>query len=140
MQVGTIGELVIQDVYDRGVPNQERILIRPTQAVNMGQYGIMLGVKDSQTIESALPVNDCLFWFGDGIVEPQSWIFIYTGPGTGRKTEMQNKEPAYVLHWGRTHTVFANSLVVPILFRVDAVYLGRTPANLPQAALESWSK
>ena len=140
MLVGLIGELVIQGVYDRGVPNQERILIRPTQAVNLGQYGIMLGVNNPQALNSALPINDYLFWFGDGIVEPQSWIFLYTGPGTARKTEMQNKEPAYVLHWGRTHTVFAGSSVVPILFRVDAVNLGQMPTNLPQTALEFWNK
>ncbi len=136
MLVGSISELVVQGVYDRGVPNQERILIRPTQPVNMGQYGIMIGSKDVVHQNSAYPFNDSLFWFGDGIVEPSNWIFVYTGPGTARKTKMANQELAYVLHWGRTHTIFANSSIIPILFRVDAVNVGEVPINLPQGLLE----
>lgn len=126
MMVESIQELSIIGVFDRGVANSERIVLYAHQSLNLGQYGIMLGMRESEN--SAFPLRDHLFWFGDGIIEPRTWLFIYTGPGEARKTIMPNsQETAFVLHWGKPTTVLANLNIVPVLFRVEAVAVEQPP-------------
>lgn len=131
MIVGDLTELSILGVYDRGTPNQERIVIAIRETVNMGQYGLMLGVRAGEG--TAMPIRDNLLWFGDGIVNKGDWLFVYTGPGEARVSTIQNStEKIYSVHWGRTQTIFASPDMSPILFRVDAVNVAADPINLPQ--------
>jgi len=134
MIVGDIPELTVSGVYDRGVPNQERVVLYANQTLNLGQYGVMIGVR--ATGNSAFPVRDNLLWFGDGIVNKGDWTFIYTGPGEPKTTVLpNNEERIYSIHWGRDQTIFQHPDIVPILFRVDAV---QVPYEL--AALSSGQK
>lgn len=120
MILDQIEEITIQEVIDRGVANKERIALRVNMSVNMGRYGLLVGVHGSS--EAAWPINDNFFWFGEGIVAPGDWIFVYTGPGQPRKDKLPNAEQhLYTVHWGRKTTVFADANIVPILFRMDAV-------------------
>ena len=131
MIVGLVTELAVVGVFSRGVPNEERIIIRANQTVQMGQYGLMIGVKLGQGFAS--PVRDNLLWFGDGIISKGDWIFVYTGPGNPRVTNLPNSpEKLYSIHWGRKTTFLASNDLVPILFRVDAVQLIDSALSLPQ--------
>lgn len=122
MIVGDISELIVSGVYDRGTPNQERVVLYANQTVNLGQYGLMVGVRAAGN--SAFPVRDNLLWFGDGLVNKGDWIFVYTGPGEPRATTLPNtEERLYSIHWGRDKTIFHHPDLVPILFRVDAVHV-----------------
>src|SRR5687767_1786851 len=95
-----ITELSIVGVFDRGVPNNERIVLSANQDVNMGQYGLMLGIRGQPGWGTPIPDN--LFWFGDGLASKNDLIFVYTGPGEPRASELPMlKAKAYVLHWGR---------------------------------------
>ena len=47
MIVNNITELTLKGVYDRGVPNQERIVIISNETVNLGKYGLMIGVRST---------------------------------------------------------------------------------------------
>lgn len=130
MIVETIAELTIVDVYDRGVPNQERIALQANEMLNMGQFGIMLGVRASE--DSAYPIKDNLYWFGDGYVSKGDWIFLYTGPGEPRTSEIPNAQnKMYTVHWGRDSTVLGEPNIVPMLFRVDAVQVPVPARALP---------
>jgi hypothetical protein len=131
MIVSNLTELTLMAVLDRGVPNNECIAIKANERLNLGQYGIMLGVYSH--LNSAIPVKDHLFWFGDGFIEKDDWIFIYTGTGTPRKTAATNGiSNIYTVFWGKQTTIFADTNIVPLLFRVDAVDVISPPANLPQ--------
>lgn len=131
MIVADITELSIATVLKRGVPNNECIAIQVNERVNLGQYGIMLGT--SYRDNSAIPFRDNLFWFGDAVVEAGDWVFIYTGAGKPTQTKAVNQiNDVYSIFWGRLTTIFANTNVVPILFRIDAVNILRPPGDLPQ--------
>jgi hypothetical protein len=131
MIVGLIQELAIVDVFDRGVPNRECIAIAVNETLDLGQYGVMLGVRGPTG--SAFPIRDNLFWFGDGIVNREDWLFLYTGVGNPRSHQIPNTQHhSYALHWGRKTTILSNEQIVPLLFRVDAVTV-----QAPQAALAS---
>jgi len=134
MIVTDLLELQLHPVADRGAPNLERIPMFVNTTTNMGQYGIMVGY--STGAKAALPYHDNLFWFGDGVVNAGDWIILYTGGGTPRVEDWPaTGGKIYTVHWGKTSTIFANTNVVPILFRVDAVAVAGGPQNVPQFAL-----
>lgn len=131
MIVTDLQELQIYPVADRGVPNRERIAIYIKETTNMGQYGVMVGY--STHVNGAVPYQDNLFWFGDGIVNAGDWLLLYTGKGTPKTEEWDaTGGKLYSIHWGREATIFANTNIVPILFRVDAVDVATPPVDLPQ--------
>lgn len=131
MIVNIVTEITVVGVFDRGIPNQERIVLRVNDTVNLGQYGLMVGVRGGNG--AAFPIRDNLLWFGDGFVNSGDWIFVYTGPGEPRATTLPNtQERLYSLHWGRTQTMLHHRDVVPILFRVDAVQVPQEVASLPK--------
>ena len=133
MIVGDISELRMMGVFHRGTPNEERIVFKVNEPVNMGQFGIMLGIK--QQAGYAIPIKDNLYWFDDGYVNMGDWIFVYTGPGEARVADLPaNKEKLYSLHWGRNRTILLQPEIVPILFRVDAVIVAAEMQALPSAA------
>jgi hypothetical protein len=131
MIVDLIEELAVVGIFDRGIPNQERIVILANESVNLGKYGIMLGLRASDG--SAFPIRDNLLWFGNGWIQKGDWIFIYTGPGVAKATTLPNaEEKLYSIHWGRKQTILHAQEVVPILFRVDAVKVPEGPTGLLQ--------
>lgn len=131
MIVNLVTEISVVGVFDRGIPNQERIVLRVNETVNLGQYGLMVGVRGSDG--TAFPIRDNLLWFGDGLVNSGEWIFVYTGPGEPRATTLPNtQERLYSIHWGRTETILHHRDFVPILFRVDAVQVLQEVTNLPK--------
>lgn len=133
MIVASLDELEIMGVFDRGVPDHERISIYVHQYVNMGQFGLLLGVRQQE--KTAFPIQDNFFWFGDGRVNKGDWIFLYTGLGGIRTSEIPNtKSKMYVLHWGRNVTILNQEDIVPILFRIDAVDVHARALELPNTS------
>lgn len=129
MIVETIAELVIVGVFERGVANEERIVLQANETINMGQYGMMLGVKGADG--TAFPIRDNLYWFGDGFVYKGDWIFLYTGPGEPKTSNLPNSnDKIYTLHWGRETTILRDENIVPILFKVDAVNIQSSVKSL----------
>ncbi len=132
MIVENLTELTVVGVYDRGKPNQERIVLVANDTVNLGQYGLMLGIRAADG--SAIPLRDNMLWFGNGYASKGDWIFVYTGPGEPRVSDLTNtKDKLYIVHWGRGKTVLGRKEIVPILFRVDAVQVPAEPPPLARA-------
>ena len=115
-----LSELSIVGIFDRGIPNQERIVLCVNEGIAMGKYGLMLGIRSANG--SAIPIRDNLLWFGDAWLNKGDWVFVYTGPGEPRATAVPNNtENLYSVHWGREKVILTSPEVVPILFRIDAV-------------------
>lgn len=132
MIITDLKELLLYPVADRGVPNSERIPILVQEHTDMGQFGMMIGYSGMNGV--ANPFRDNLFWFGDGFVKPGDWILLYTGSGVPRTDDWDapSGSKIYTIHWGRSKTMFANTLVVPILFKIGSVNVGLPPGDLPQ--------
>ena len=134
--VGDIRELTVQGAFDRGVPNQERIVLQANEIVNMGQFALLLGIR--REMGSAIPIFDNFYWFGDGILSRGDWIFVYTGPGKARVNDVPNtNEKIYTVHWGRGETVLTSIEVVPALIRIDAVQVLLEESALPDHAMQN---
>jgi hypothetical protein len=130
MIVNLITELTVIGVYDRAVPNQERIVLHVNETVNLGQYGLMIGVRGWDGF--AFPIRDNLLWFGDAMMNKGDWIFVYTGPGEAKMTGLPNtQERLYSIHWGRKYTILDTQDLVPILFKIEAAQVPYEITSLP---------
>jgi hypothetical protein len=123
-----IFEVAIVGVVEPGVPNKERILLRPTETVNLGQFGMTLAIRNAENPNLVLPVSDNFFWFPSIVVTTPSWLFLYTGKGTYEQTTLAgSSETAHVFHWGREVTIFNYLELVPVLFRQSGILIGPNP-------------
>lgn len=105
--VAPIFELSVVAVVDAGVPHRERIILRPTQAVDLSLFALVIG---SQTEIGMVPWSDHFRWLGPQTIGPPSWLVIYTDGGQDvESTHEQTGEPVYIKHWGRAHTIFNNT-------------------------------
>jgi hypothetical protein len=120
IQVPQIDELTFEGVYGRGIPNEERIVLRPKRRIVLAEYILCLGLKMPAGV---VPLRDNMFWFGEEItVEPPYRIFVYTGPGVRRFTTTKgSSEPALVLHWGKPGVVLESPLIEPVLFYIGSM-------------------
>ena len=118
--------------YDRGIPNEERIVLYPKNTVNLSWYGVM-AIRETDTGERIL-CPDHLFWFGNYVVSPPICVFLYTGPGQFRETTVAGMStPAWVFHWGKPTTMFTDSRIIPVLVKFDTVNVGEHAKDLPQS-------
>lgn len=125
-----IEELQIFGVYDAGIPNLERIIVRAIQQVDLSSYGLMLGIRGHNG--SAVPVRDNLLWFGHGIINRDDWLFVYTAQGQTRIIDVPNTAERIIsIHWGRSTTLFNGPEFLPILFRLDGIQFPFSPPLLP---------
>jgi hypothetical protein len=118
-----ISELALVGVAHAGVPNEERIVIRPTQMLQLSTFGVAAGLFDPHT-GGARPLFDSMFWFPEVVVGPPSWILVYTGLGTPKSVNLANGETVVTLFWQRKVTVFNDPAVVPVLMKVGAAIVG----------------
>jgi hypothetical protein len=123
-----IWELTIVAVGDPGIPNRERVIIRPTAEINLGEYALSMGIRDDDNPNFVRPLNDHIFWFTNTIATPPLWIFVYTGKGSFRETTLEGSdEKALAFHWGRENTIFNFAQLVPVLFRTGGILIGPNP-------------
>jgi hypothetical protein len=128
-----IHQLSMYGVVDAGVPNRERICLRPTDTTNLAQFGILLATSrmeaGTQITTPFSGPHGTYFWFGDVIAEPPSWIIIFTGKGERVPPKVENAQKVFVFYWGLEFAVFAIPGAVPVLFRIDSILIGQ---NIPQ--------
>jgi hypothetical protein len=122
-----VNEIELINVADRGVANQERIIMRVGWLpVQIAQFSVILGY---QPFEAAEPMRDSFLWLGEAWLDARTWIFVYTGPGdTAYSKRIGTEEPAYVVHWNRP-VLFSDPNVVPILVKLTEATIGRRPGR-----------
>ncbi|ACT50263.1 hypothetical protein [Methylovorus glucosotrophus] len=113
-------------VYDRGVPNKERVVLRVTQTLNLANYFLIVGLAHENNI---WPFNDSFLWLTNIEVVGPAWVFIYTGKGTPRvELEMNTKQPLHALYWGKEKVIFDKD-ISPALVSFGPVEIGNKPSK-----------
>jgi hypothetical protein len=124
MIIPNIPEIQLIGVADPNIPNKERIVMKAQDNIDLGEYGLIVGFKNDQSV--VLPLKDYFFWFGNVEVEAFSWIFVYTGYGQFQRTRLSGtQELAYTMHWGKQITVFTNVDLVPIIIKMSNILIGQ---------------
>ena len=91
-------------IYDRGVPNKERIALKVNALVNTADYAVILGVAGANG--TIIPARDQFLWLGRTVVDV-GWVFVFTGPGDPMvTTESNTKEPMHAIYWGKPNVMF----------------------------------
>jgi hypothetical protein len=118
-----VTELLLIGVVDAGVPNKERIVLRPTQTTDLKQFLLAPGIFNPSN-GGARPIFDNAFWFPDVRVDAPSWIHVYTGLGNSRIDSLPGGEPVHTFFWQRKSVIFTYTDVLPVLIRFDAAIVG----------------
>jgi len=120
---------LMPQVADRGVPDQERIYLRANQRVSLREYLLLVGVRLLDN--TSFPAPNHVLWLGNDTLEAGTWLVVYTGPGQPIITSIAGtNEPARVLFWHNTTTIFHDPRMVPLLVKFDPalVQFGLPPA------------
>lgn len=113
-----VPSLQLVTVTYRNKPNQECIHLQAHGRVNLGEYLICIGARLPNN--DAIPLNSYLFWFGNHVVDSETWVMVYTGPGEPvLTTQTSDKKPALVFHWNQPNTIFSDNQLVPCLIHMD---------------------
>ncbi len=125
-----IPELRLLGVFEPGIPNRERIVLKVETKLDIGMYAIVLAQR-GQTTGHATPLRDSMFWIGSGNVEPNDWFFLFTGAGQQRLIPPEGDNGRlFIEFWGRPQTIFHNSQIVPVLWRLSGVTVERAEPDL----------
>jgi len=115
-------------VYDRGVPNLERVVLRVSRPTNLAEYLMIMGVRAPLAVDMIYPIADQSLWLGAIVIECPSWVFIFTGTGkAGVSQEKNTGQPLHTLYWNRAHVMLAHNDVVPALVHIDSIDIGNKP-------------
>lgn len=118
-----MNSLLILGVEDAGEPNRERIVVRATEVCEMTNYFAGLAIRSAHG--RYFPLNDNFFWFGNGLLRPNDWVFLYTGGGESKVHDVPNQpSKIYTVHWNRPNVLFASDEVVPYLGYMDDFEFG----------------
>lgn len=121
-------DLQIFGIYDRGLPNKERIVLRVNQPVNLAEYFLILGFRGSMGANVIVPITDHSLWLGSNFINVPGWVFIFTGSGNaGLSQEMHTKEPVHTLYWNRPQVLLEHNDIIPALIHIDYVDIGNQP-------------
>jgi hypothetical protein len=119
-------ELELRGVFDAGVPNKERIVLRASQPVEVGAYALILGNR-SASAGHVTPLAESLYWFGSAVVPAEDWLMVYTGRGQATKVPTTDgKSMIWVGYWGRQTTIFHDRNIVPVLWRLNGISIERS--------------
>ncbi len=108
-------------VADAGVANQERLVLRPMEPLNLARLGVLVAYQSLDG--TAFPSNDNLFWFGDLQINPPAWILLYTKSGAYSVSAHDDGTPVHSFFWNRGLTVFNAPYLVPVVFEMSALQI-----------------
>lgn len=120
-----ITEIDLLGVWDRGVPNTERVVMQCHAGVELGDYCLVCGPPSPTG--GIHPSPHHFYKFPFILVAPGSWIVLYTGRGQQFVAPMAGtNQPVHALYWGRDFTIFSDPAWSPALLRISGIGLSQT--------------
>ena len=128
-----VHELSVVGIFDPGIPNRERIVLRPTQPLNLAAFALILSATAP---EGVTPIPNQFLWLGERWLSPPAWIVVFTGPGRFQEGAHQTTgEPVLELHWGQPGVVLGRPGVAVSVIRIGALTSQVTPITAPAVPL-----
>lgn len=124
--------LSVVGIFDAGVANLERIVLRAEQPVDLAGYLILLALR-GQSGGGSLPLRDNMLWLGNTSIDVGDWVYVYTGPGEAQTSVLPNNPNRVVsMYWGKNQTIFQGTHLTAALVKIEHV---QYPAYSSQFAL-----
>ncbi|MGZ5242968.1 MAG: hypothetical protein ACXWW0_03760 [Bacteroidia bacterium] len=102
-----------------GTPDQEYILIKVRENLNLGDYAVIDSTYDAQNNVSNL--NRHIFWFPPQEVNVNDFVVLYTGRRGGRKARWNNRSGTitWAFYWGNDHCIWNDAADVAAILKVS---------------------
>jgi hypothetical protein len=114
--------LAMVGVWNRGVPNRERVVLVATEQTNLGKYALVTARRTNQGYE---PQADHFHWFQDQDLAVGVYVVVFTGSGQAGWTTLQGSGAlTWVVHAGYPHVLYANTSIVPLLVEIGGISPG----------------
>jgi hypothetical protein len=112
-------EFAVSGVYDAGVPNMERIILRAASWVKLNDFGIFIVKSEG---EALIPRESPLFWFPAIWVSPGDWLVLYTGSGQHSTIHSTEGVPMHLFYWSQKTTLFRREEkdLFPVVMKMSA--------------------
>ncbi len=125
-------DLSVVGIYDAGVANLERIVLRADQKVDLAGYLLLIALR-GQAGGGSIPLRDNMLWLGNTSIDAGDWVYVYTAPGVAQTSTLPNNPNKVVsLYWGKNQTIFQGAHLTAALVKIEHV---RYPAYSSQFAL-----
>lgn len=125
-------DLSVIGIYDAGVANLERIVLRADKPVDLAGYLLLIALR-GQAGGGSIPLRDNMLWLGNTSIDAGDWVYVYTGPGVAQTTALPNNPNKVVsLYWGKNQTIFQATHLTAALIKIEHV---QYPAYSSQFAL-----
>lgn len=125
---GIVTELHLYGVYDRGVSNKERILLKSQIPLNTAHYALLVGYRAPEP-NAAFIYNNFFYTMGDRWIDANTWLWIYTGSGSEIVTQVDGQQ-MITTHWGNQYVLFTDPNVVPVLTKLHGIVVEQTASTL----------
>jgi hypothetical protein len=110
-------KLRIENIADRGVPNEERLHLRVIEPTNLGSHLVMSSAWVTST--SVANGSKAVFWFPPQDVRANDEIILYTRGGNfERRSQTLLGPTTYFYFWGLPNTLWNNDSSCALIFDV----------------------
>ena len=113
--------LSVVGIFDAGVANLERIVLRADQPVNLASYLLLIALR-GEAGGGSLPLRDNMLWLGNTSIEAGDWVYVYTAPGVAQTSTLPNNTDKVIsLYWGKSQTIFQAAHLTAALVKIEHV-------------------
>ncbi len=127
MNFPTVSCLAPLHLVDRGIANQERLLLVALEYCDLGQCALVKALKTGQ---SFTPTTSDFFWLPDQALEAGQFVLVYSGRGQSRwstlvetnsTTHVRQNRNVYVVHLGSAVTLYNDPRTFPLLIAIGGM-------------------
>lgn len=110
--------VVVEAIRDRGVPNQERLVLRAILDVDLADFVVLssqVGMPE-HVIAGSLPS----YWFPSRQAQSGDRILLYTGSGEIHEEDNHEGGTDFVFYWNQPSTLWALDGAAVVVLRAES--------------------
>jgi len=107
----------IINILDRGIEQQERLMLRVLGDTDLSHYVIFDTVYISGNSISSSPKN--VYWFAPKKVKTGDYIILYAGTGTPTQSLNADGTTNYLIYWGLNKTIWNNKEDCAVVLEIN---------------------
>jgi hypothetical protein len=113
-----MNRLTLVGIYERGIPNKERVAISVAVEVNLTFYALIISAYTPGR-QGVLAGSRLAYWFNPLVVKPGDWVVLYSGTGVNTTEKRTDGGTNHFFHWGLPNTVWDNPESCAILCELN---------------------
>ncbi len=108
----------IVDIFDRGIPYKERLVLKVFLNFNLSYCVILNSTYVSPAALSTYPKGS--FWFPPKDVNAGDLVVVYSGSGVNSEVKNQDGSTSHFFYWGSPNTLWNQSDDCAVVLELNA--------------------